>query len=118
MEHFLSSARPTPRDGFVRSLESSLFDAPAVKRRPAWIRRPLVAAGTVSAALAAAALLLGLVGLSPLKGGSSDPAAARGCVTRTEVRWVERPTLVIDADGQFHVRNRKTKVFTPVKHCP
>jgi hypothetical protein len=119
MEQFLSAARPTPRDSFVHTLESSLFDSPPAKpRRAAWFRRPLLTAGAVSAALAAVALLLGLFGLSPLGAGGDDPAAAGECRTTTEVRWVKRPQLELGADGQFHTEHRKQKVYVEVKRCP
>ena len=119
MEQFLSAARPAPRDSFVHALESSLFEpSPARPRRAAWFRRPLLTAGAVSAALAAAALLLGLFGLSPLGAGGDDPAAAGECRTTTEVRWVKRPTLELGADGQFHTKQSRQKVLVEVKRCP
>jgi hypothetical protein len=118
-ERFLSAARPAPRDNFVHSLESSLFDSPpAQSRRAAWYRRPLLTAGAVSAALAAVALLLGLFGMSPLGAGGDDPAAAGECRTTTEARWVNRPTLELGADGQFHTKHRRQKVLVEVKRCP
>ena len=101
MEQLLSAARPAPRDSFVHALESSLFEpSPARPRRAAWFRRPLLTAGAVSAALAAAALLLGLFGLSPLGAGGDDPA------------------LELGADGQFHTKQSRQKVLVEVKRCP
>ena len=118
MEKVLHAARPVPREDFLRSLESSLFDPPAKAHRAPWFRRPLLTAGAVSAALAAAALLLGLFGLSPLGAGGDDPAAAGDCRTTTEVRWVNRPHLEMGDDGQFHVQHRRTKLLVEVKRCP
>jgi hypothetical protein len=118
LEQRLVSARPEPPTGFVRDLEASLF-APAERqrsRRPAW--RPLFAAGAVTAALGAVALVLSLTGLSPLQGGGNDPASARGCVTVSEPQWVMQPTLILDKNGGFRMDERRTRIYRQVTRCP
>ena len=114
----LIAARPAPPGSFVRELEASLFPTPDPERsrRRAW--RPVLAAGAVTAALGPIALILSLVGLSPLQGGGDDPAAAEGCVTLSEPQWVTRPTLVPDKNGGFRMENRKTKIYRQVTRCP
>ena len=78
----------------------------------------MFAAGAVTAALGAVALVLSLTGLSPLQRGGDDPASAKGCVTVSEPRWITRPTLVLGEDGQLRVEDRRTKVYRQVTRCP
>jgi len=119
LERRLIAARPEPPGYFVRELEASLFAAPdpeRARRRAAW--RPVFAAGAVTVALGLVALVLSLVGLSPLQGGGNDPAAAEGCVTVSEPSWVTRPALVPDKHGGLRTANRKTKIYRQVTRCP
>jgi hypothetical protein len=118
LERRLIAARPEPPAYFVRDLEASLFAVPQpepARRRASW--RPVFAAGAVTAALGLVVLLLSLVGMSPLQ-GRHDPAAAEGCVTLSEPRWVTRPTLVPDGHGGLRTENRKTKIYRQVTRCP
>jgi hypothetical protein len=118
LEQRLAAVRPEPAGGFVRELEASLFPPPEPERsrRRAW--RPLLAAGAATAALGLVALVLSFMGLSPLQGGANDPASAEGCVTLSEPRWVTRPTLVPDENGEFRMVSRKTKIYVQVTRCP
>jgi hypothetical protein len=118
LEQRLTAARPEAPGGFVRELEASLFPPPEPERsrRLAW--RPLLAAGAVTVALGLVALVLSFIGLSPLQGGANDPASAEGCVTLSEPRWVTRPTLVPDKNGEFRMASRKTRIYVQVTRCP
>jgi hypothetical protein len=102
----------------VRDLEASLFARPEPERsrRRAW--RPLLATCAVTAALGGVALVLSLIGLSPLQSGGNDPAAADGCVTVSEPHWVKRPTLILDEKGGFRLEDRRTKIYRQVTRCP
>jgi hypothetical protein len=118
LEQRLIAARPEPSTGFVRELEASLFVQPQRERsrRRAW--RPVLATGAVTAAFGAAALILSLMGLSPLQRGGNDPASAEGCVTVSVPHWVKRPTLILDNDGGFRMEERRTKIYRQVTRCP
>jgi hypothetical protein len=118
LEQRLVAARPEPPAGFVRELEASLFGRPQRERarRRAW--RPLLATAGVTAALGAVALVLSLIGLSPLQRGGDDPASAQGCVTVSEPRSVRQPTLVPDRNGGFRMENRRTTIYRQVTRCP
>jgi hypothetical protein len=78
----------------------------------------VLAAGAVTAALGGVALVLSLIGLSPLQSGGNDPAAAEGCVTVSEPHWVKRPTLILDEKGGFRMEDRRTKIYRQVTRCP
>ncbi len=118
LEQRLTAARPEPPGAFVRELEVSLFPPPEPERsrRSAW--RPLLAAGAATVALGLVALVLSFMGLSPLQRGADDPASAEGCVTLSEPRWVTRPTLVPDKNGDFRMTSRKTMIYVQVTRCP
>jgi hypothetical protein len=118
LEQRLTAARPEPPRRFVLELEASLFATPEPKRprRRAW--RPVFAAGAVTVALGLVALVLSLIGLSPLQRGGNDPASAEGCVTLSEPQWVMRPTLVPGKDGRFRTAKRKTLIYRQVTRCP
>jgi hypothetical protein len=118
LEQRLVASRPEPQAAFVRDLEASLFGR-AERERPRWAAwRPVLATAAVTAAFGTVALVLSLLGLSPLQRGGSDPASAQGCVTVSEPHFVRRPTLVPDENGGFRTENRRTKIYRQVTRCP
>jgi hypothetical protein len=118
LEQRLVAARPEPPSRFVRDLEASLFGRPARERSRRRDWRPLLATGAVTAALGGVALVLSLLGLSPLQSGGNDPASADGCVTVSEPHWVKLPTLVLDEKDGFRMEQRRTKIYRQVTRCP
>ncbi|HYZ81820.1 MAG TPA: hypothetical protein VE571_11145 [Solirubrobacteraceae bacterium] len=108
IEQVLIASRPEPDPRFVDSLESRLLPAPVPERR----HRPLLAAATLVAALACAALGLSLAGVGPLGGGNDGVRADSGCRFVTVTRVEKVPTVV---NGQLELRDQP--VQRRVKRC-
>ena len=107
--------RREPRADFVRGLEASLLSQSRRRRRSG----TLLAAGALSASLAAFTLILSVAGLLPWSlGDSRSVEAGSGCKTVTVVRHERRPVLVVDADGKITTEQRVVTVRKPVKRCP
>jgi ferric-dicitrate binding protein FerR (iron transport regulator) len=114
-EDLLRDLRPEPRADFVRELEASLMSQSSRRRRFG----TLLAAGALSASLAALTLILSVAGLMPWGLGQSSRVEAGGeCKTVTVVRHERRPVLVVDADGKITTDQRVVAVRKPVKRCP
>jgi hypothetical protein len=109
VEQLLRASRPEPDAGFVRSLESRLFEPPEPSPR----RRPLLAGAALAGGLACAVLVLSLAGVGPL-GGSDHPAqAGSDCKFVTVTRMEQVPTVT--DNGVFSIDKRP--VERRVKRC-
>lgn len=114
-EDLLRDLRREPRAEFVRELEGSLLSQSRRQRR----FEVLVAAGALSASLAALTLILSVAGLLPWGlGQSRSVEAGSGCKSVMVVRHERRPVLVVDADGKIRTEQRIVAVQKPVKRCP
>jgi hypothetical protein len=113
-EDLLRDLRSEPRAEFVRELEASLSRSRRQRRFGA-----LVAAGALSASLAALTLVLSVTGLLPWGlGQSRSVEAGSGCKSVMVVGHERRPVLVVDADGKIRTEQRVVAVQKPVRRCP
>jgi hypothetical protein len=113
-EDLLRDLRSEPRAEFVRELEASLS-----RSRPQRRFGALVAAGALSASLAALTLVLSVTGLLPWGlGQSRSVEAGSGCKSVIVVGHERRPVLVVDADGKIRTEQRVVAVQKPVRRCP
>jgi hypothetical protein len=113
-EDLLRDLRSEPRAEFVRELEASLSRSRRQRRFGA-----LVAAGALSASLAALTLILSVTGLLPWGlGQSRSVEAGSGCKSVMVVGHERRPVLVVDADGKIRTEQRVVAVQKPVRRCP
>jgi hypothetical protein len=113
-EDLLRDLRSEPRAEFVRELEASLS-----RSRPQRRFGALVAAGALSASLAALTLILSVTGLLPWGlGQSRSVEAGSGCKSVMVVGHERRPVLVVDADGKIRTEQRVVAVQKPVRRCP
>jgi hypothetical protein len=116
LERVLRSARPTPRPEFVRELERSL----PVRRAEHQRRRLRVAFAGVglATALAVVAIVAAIAGVLPFSSGSAHRAQAKPDCQRVVVeRRERRPYLVVDRNGDIHVRYRVETVPRLVNRC-
>jgi hypothetical protein len=109
VEKVLRASRPEPAAGFVRSLESRLFERPEPEKR----HRPLLAGVALAGALACAALGLSLAGVGPLGGGNSVEAGSH-CKFVTVTRMETVPT-VTGTQGIFSIDEQP--VTRRIKRC-
>jgi hypothetical protein len=113
-EDLLRDLRSEPRAEFVRELEAALSRSRRQRRFGA-----LVAAGALSASLAALTLILSVTGLLPWGlGQSRSVEAGSGCKSVMVVRHERRPVLVVDTDGKIRTEQRVVAVHKPVRRCP
>jgi hypothetical protein len=113
-EDLLRDLRSEPRAEFVRELEAALSRSRRQRRFGA-----LVAAGALTASLAALTLILSVTGLLPWGlGQSRSVEAGSGCKSVMVVGHERRPVLVVDADGKIRTEQRVVAVHKPVRRCP
>jgi hypothetical protein len=116
VEERLRASRPEPDPGFVAELAARLFRRPRRHRSPVSSRRPIWAAAGVAAAMACAALLLGLTGAGPLAGGQHATQAKDDCRFVAVKRLEQEPVVVRTANGT-RLEFRKRLVTRQVKRC-
>ena len=120
LERLLRTARPQPREDFVRALQDSLPQPRAPGRAPIRLPRWRVAfaACASAAALVAVATVLGAVGALPFSAGAGKEAkAGQDCEIVLVQRRARLPHLVRKRDGDLHVVYRTQMVRRPVKRC-
>jgi hypothetical protein len=117
LERRLRDSRPHPDARFVGELEEYLLPRrPEPRRRGA--HRPLLAAAGATAALAVAAVGLGLAGGGPLAPSGDDGVRAKDDCRFVPVRKrVRSPVVVSGRDGRAEVRYRSRVVTRQVKRC-
>ena len=116
LERRLRASRPHPDPRFVRALEEHLLPGKPEPHRRA--RRPLLAAAGATAALAIAALGVGLAGGGPLAPSGDDGVRAKDDCRFVPVRkHVRSPVVVSGRDGRAELRYRSGVVTRQVKRC-